>query len=380
MYKKINGEKMKISKVTKLCFLAGLVLGTVIAISGSIFMNNRENYQASSSLPVKTSTIMSPIYIDDLDPNNNWDMFISENPGYLGTGEVGDPYIIYGGIIDAKGGSTGITIKNSDALFQIDSCTFFNTSQYDISAGIYLENVSYGFIMNSDFYNNGFFGIEVINSTFLQIRGNSFHNNLGTGIYLGGTSIITIAENNINNHNGNGIELYNSLEISVVCNNVSYSNYYGIFLLDTNDTEILDNRISHNFDGIALINSNHNTIRLNTISYSEENGILIQDYSNYNSIKDNMVFQALYYISIGNSSYGTYLLNNEPSLIRRFEDIPLPDPPSNGTINDESDERLGIPGYNAIFFVSITFAIIISTTMANKRMKTIRDSQNHKEF
>ena len=72
MYKKIDGEKMKISKVAKLCFLVSLVLVTVIIISGSIFMNNRENYQASSSLPVKTSTIMSPIYIDDLDPNNNF--------------------------------------------------------------------------------------------------------------------------------------------------------------------------------------------------------------------------------------------------------------------------------------------------------------------
>ena len=357
---------MRISKLTKFCFSVGYVLVAVMITSGSIFSNSKENYQASSLLPIKTSKIISPIYIDDLDPNHDWDTFISENPGYLGTGELGDPYIIYGREIDAKRGSTGITIKNSDAMFIIDSCEIFNTSQSGISVGIYLENVSHGLIMYSDFYDNGFFGVKVSNSSWVTILRNTFRNNLGTGIYIEGASTMTINENNITNHNGNGIELYNSQNIRVKGNNISSSASSGIFLFDTKDSEIRDNQISHNSDGIVLINSNHNTISLNTISYSVENGILIQNYSHYNSIKDNIISHALYYISIGDSSYGTYLLSNEPNLIRRFEDIsnPLPPPLPNGEIERE----LEFPSYYVLFFVVIC-TITIILLIAKKRGK-----------
>ncbi|KKL25432.1 hypothetical protein LCGC14_2405360 [marine sediment metagenome] len=380
MYKKINGEKMKISKSTKIIFSVSCILGLVVAFSGNFFMGNKKNTEIQSLLSISASRVISPIYIDDLDPENNWETFILANPWCIGTGEPGNPYIIYGVSIDANGSQYCVVIKNSNKLFQIDNGFFFNTSQYEISAGIYLSNVSNGYLLNSEFSNNGFFGIEVINSSYLTILRNYFHNNGAMGIYYGSVQNSSILENDINNHGGNGIELYNSKGISAIRNDIISSDYYGILLDRTNNSQISNNLISQNTDGIALIKSNGNSITNNTISNISESGILIQIYSHNNTISNNIISNALYCILIGNSSHGTNLFNNDPCTIRSFDDIPLPDPPSNGTINDESDERLGIPGYNAIFFVSITFAIIISTTMANKRMKTIRDSQNHKEF
>ena len=99
----------------------------------------------------------------------------------------------------------------------------------------------------------------------------------------------------------------------------------------------------------------------NTLSYSEVNWILIQNYSHYNSIKGNIISHALYYISIGDSSYGTYLLSNEPSLIRRFEDISNPLPPP--LPNREVEGELEFPSYYVLFFVVIcTITLILLIT------------------
>ena len=78
-----------------------------------------------------------------------------------------------------------------------------------------------------------------------------------------------------------------------------------------------------------------------------------------------MAFHALYYISIGNSSYGTYLLNSEPSLIRRFEDIPNPEQPPSP--NGETEEEVIISGYYVFYFVSI-FTITITVALTKKRV------------
>ena len=346
---------MRISKNSVSSFLTICVLGLIIIISAGYFMNKTTDYQVSPSLSEEFLENSSPIYIDGLDPNNNWETFAANNPSIIGMGEPGNAYMIYGLLIDAKGGSSCITIKNSNVLFQIDNSVFFNTSQGDNSAGIYLENVSYGFILNSDFYDHGSNGITLINSRYLTIWGNSFHNNRGTGIYFSGTSSCTILENIINEHEGNGIELYNNQEIAIYENNISVSGHSAFQLTKTTNSIIINNIISHSYNGITLEDSRHNTITYNNISHIDENGIILQENSRYNTISYNKISYAFYCISIGSSSYGTHLKNNEASLIRTFKEVSIPPSPLPQT-NGDSGNLLPLLGY---FVVVVAFCVVI---------------------
>ena len=284
------------------------------SLKGS-FETVRSSVVVSEPINIDLSSVI-PIFIDDLDPSNNWESFISKNPWCIGTGEPGSSYIIYGILIDAQGGSNCITIKNSNKLYTIDSSVFFNTSQGDFSAGIYLENVSHGNIIYSNLHDHGSFGIKIVNcSNGPTIYRNSVHNN------------------------GDGIGLCDSRESLILENNIFFSDYSGIYLSGANNTDIDDNIISCNLDGLTLIRSNHITIQHNIISFSKENGIILQNYSSYNSITYNIISHALYCISIGSSTYRTYLNSNDIELgsIRSFGEAPTPPPiPDKNKFNQNS--------------------------------------------
>ena len=159
-----------------------LILGvSLVCFGNSPIHTNNLAYLKSGDI------YAAPIYIDDLDPNHNWDTFLSERPWISGSGEAGNPYKIHSFRIDAQGGSYCISVKNSNKFFYIEECTLFNTGQAEFGTGICFDNVTWGFIVNSDIYNNGFSGILATNSSFIAFS-NTIQGNEGYGISLGAVS------------------------------------------------------------------------------------------------------------------------------------------------------------------------------------------------
>lgn len=310
-----------------------LILGVSI-----VFIGNSSSHTSNLAYPKSGDIYAAPIYIDDLDPNHNWDTFLSERPWISGSGEAGNPYKIHSFRIDAQGGSYCISVKNSNKFFYIEECTLFNTGQAEFGTGICFDNVTWGFIVNSDIYNNGFSGILATNSSFIAFS-NTIHGNEGYGISLGGCQATILHRNTIQYHSGAGIELYKCSGIIVAENELSYNGYYGVICDYTNESEILDNSISSHNDGVTLAESNNNLIDGNSISHNDESGIMLAYNSNFNSITNNRLNDNQYCILIGESCQGTQLSNNGDCQVYSFDDsLPSSDDPGGDDNNDLDDE------------------------------------------
>jgi len=172
-----------------------------------------------------------------------------------GEGIPNNPYIIENLIIDGGEMGSCLEIRNSDAFFIIRNCTVYNSGKYYPNAGIKLQKVSNGLLINNYALNNDYGGIVIFDSNNNIISGN------------------TISENNI------GIYLHNSYNNTVSGNIVNMNSLYGIFLYCSNCSTITGNTVSINEIGIDLIDSNYNTISGNNVNINEI-GILIDSCDN----------------------------------------------------------------------------------------------------
>ncbi len=326
---------MKFIKITKIAILIVLVIG--FCISFSVIPYNNKIQNNTLSLPMLKTAQIAPIYIDDTDPDHDWDAFTSENPWCTGTGEPENPYIIYGKSIDADGGLYCVTIKNSDAFFYIDHCELYNTDPNEISARIYLENVTHGSVIFSQIYQNGY-GIQALDCNLTIVYQNSIYNNNVNGIYFGGCTEGIIQENTIYNQQGSSISLFGCDDIDILLNKINGSSWhFGISLIYSNYSRIKRNDISFNDDGIYLFNSEHNSIEENTIYSNNEYGIYMEYYSSYNSLSYNILYDNQHCMLIGNSSFSTTVLsNNGVCDIYNFDDIP--EPSDNNTDDHENTD------------------------------------------
>ncbi len=314
----------------------------------------------------------NPIYIDNLDPDHNWEEFTFNNPWCTGTGKIGDPYLISNVILDANNEEHCIAIKNSEVIFVIKNCILYNTNPYEISPAIYLNNVTGGSIRDSQIFQNGYSGIKAIDCNNIVVYQNTINDNEVTGIYFGNVSGGIIQKNIINNHSGDGVFLFNSFNIFCVGNIINNSKFSGIWLNVSQSINIEDNYIYCSYQGISLSYSSNNIITKNHIYNSDDTGIFISYYSHYNSLTYNTLQNYQYCISIGTSCQETYLNYNNPCEIWSHEDIPEPrpdpdpDPPElpedNSTNNEDDniDNSELLSGYDTFLLSS---CIIISVSI-----------------
>ncbi|MBD3197819.1 MAG: hypothetical protein GF317_22400, partial [Candidatus Lokiarchaeota archaeon] len=68
---------------------------------------------------------IDPFFIDDLDPNYNWEKFVYENPWVNGSGTKEDPYIIKNAKINCIRSILGISIFNSQKYVIIQDCELY---------------------------------------------------------------------------------------------------------------------------------------------------------------------------------------------------------------------------------------------------------------
>ena len=228
----------------------------------------------------------NPIYIDDLATGvgaHNW-TWAETQPWCSGSGYWTDPYIIENVTINGQGSGSCIEIKNSDTYFIIQNCTVYNSGSVVWDAGVMLDNVDNGKIINNNCSDNDGNGICLYDS----------HNN-------------TISGNNANN-NWNGILLYDSDNNTISGNNAS-NNPYGIFLLFSNKNTLSGNNANNNQNGIRLFDSNDNTLSGNIASNNYDGGIHL-DESNNNTLLGNLMNFCGIFLSGSLAEISSHIVDN----------------------------------------------------------------------
>ncbi len=267
-------------------------------------------------------TTHDPIYIVG---NDN---FTSANGVVGGTGTKDDPYIIEGWDIDAKGGSYGIWIENTDAYFVIRNCKIWNaTTDIGLATGIYLKKVYNGVIDNNTIYQN-FYGIYVDSSSNNTITNNNCSMNRWSGIAQEDSKNITITNNTCFKNSGTGIGIHYSNNIIVINNNCSRNLKHGIYLDNSINNTLKENLLwgsgiyiwgsnpsywnSHTIDKTNLVNGkpvyyfkNQN----NGLIPSDAGQAILANCTNF-TISGLTITNASAAIEVGFSSFNTITNNN----------------------------------------------------------------------
>ncbi len=248
-------KKSRIKVLVHLSFL--LIPFLIFSIISQTYTNQEEpDYNSDSVKSPKNSgywdeSDVSFIYID-----NNWSLAAS-NLDWVqgGDGSWGSPYIIENVTIDAGGSGNGILIENSNDYFIIRNCTVYNSGSGFWDAGIKLESVSNGILINNNFSNN-IHGIILDYSYNITVSGNTANNNHLYGIYLSGSDNNTVSGNNATN------------------------NWFGTYLSDSGNNTVSGNTADNNFEGINLYNSNDNTVSGNNATNNDKGLQLASSYNN----------------------------------------------------------------------------------------------------
>ncbi|TFF90357.1 MAG: hypothetical protein EU548_03405, partial [Promethearchaeota archaeon] len=186
-----------------------------------------------------------------------------------GQGTMLEPYVIKNVIINADGNDYGLKISNSEEYFRIENCTISNSKNDGYFAGIILENVENGILI----------------------------------------------ENQVS-FNYNGILLMSSSYNLIEKNNASNCNEFGIIVtFDSNHNEIIENICDYNADmwgyGIgATVNSDFNQIHNNNVTGNTWSGLTIRDGSHNNTISCNRVIANNHGIEIYNNCDDNIVVNN----------------------------------------------------------------------
>ncbi|MFW9829144.1 MAG: nitrous oxide reductase family maturation protein NosD [Candidatus Thorarchaeota archaeon] len=317
------------------------------SVSLPIFKNTRTESINELNLDDKTpkfSKISDRIFISG---NIGW--IEAKNDGIcIGNGTASNPYIIEDLIIKQLYSTYScIRIIDSDVFFIVQNCTL----SYSLDAGISLDNVTNGQLINNNCSYNDI-GILLDRSYNINISENIINYNRENGIEIYwfsnniiirrnlmeecslGFETLTIEDmcslsiDTLNFVNGKPIYYYanqtnlgpsnftNPGQIILVnCNNSIISNFNisngsnGIMLYGCNNSTISENTLCYNIqNGISLSQSNYNSILNNTVLYNSDEGILLSQ-SNYNQIFRNKAYENKGSITLHVSNYNNVTRN-----------------------------------------------------------------------
>lgn len=95
-------------------------------------VNNSESFSKLDSINNLKSSgnwELSPIYINDNDPNYSWSKTATENDWCRGNGTLNEPYIIENITINGQYTYSCLAIEFSNVYFLIRNCTFFYSGE-----------------------------------------------------------------------------------------------------------------------------------------------------------------------------------------------------------------------------------------------------------
>ncbi len=222
-----------------------------------------------------------PIAIDDLPSSlNDWSWAVSQ-AWCSGSGTELDPYIIENLDIDGNNIDSCISIKNSEVYFTINSCIVYNAGPSQTDAGIHLNNVTDGNLIQNDCSNNGYAGIHLNGSDNNLISGNSVNNNTVHGIIVwANCEDNIISGNTINENTQDGIHIVNSHNNTISHNTIKdniNNDMSGLYLSNSMDNTIYENTFHNNYYGIDLYLSDYNVIYENVFTINNRCGIYIDE-------------------------------------------------------------------------------------------------------
>ncbi|MFW9895797.1 MAG: NosD domain-containing protein [Candidatus Thorarchaeota archaeon] len=170
---------MKVNTKTMVLMIIGIlfVLSLMNLFSFNLAFTVKENnYFNLNHVQLKISAISGRIHI-----NNNWSD--SKTAGICtGSGIESDPYIIENLEIDGQGLGSCLLIENSNAHFKIQNCYFNNTGSSYYDAGIKLDYVDNGQLLNNNATGEAF-GFFLNNTNNILIVGNRL--TAKRGLYIG---------------------------------------------------------------------------------------------------------------------------------------------------------------------------------------------------
>ena len=259
------------------------------SISRCFFHEN--TYSEEDTLKTSTYWDLSTLMIDDSGGGDyTWAEAVLED-WCAGSGIENDPYIIENVAINGGNSTSCIEIKQSSVYFIIRNCTLTNSANND--AGIYLQNVENGKLVENNCSLNSGFGILTAMVSSINISNNQIHNNI-LGMYLYKCNQSSITENIVTENQNKGIYLKDECNYNeILYNTVNDNQDSGIYLSFSYHTDIMHNTANNNkWDGIHLFGSDYNTIADNFIESNKHYGISLLRSDN-NIITENEITSVL---------------------------------------------------------------------------------------
>ena len=282
-----------------LFFVGNYYLGNLI--------NNKVKHEIDSYTLTKVDILrtsgywnLSPFVIDDSATGvgaHNW-TWAKTQPWCSGSGTFEEPYFIENITIDGGNSGNCITIKNSDKYFRIENCTFFNSGAGASNAGIFLDHVGNGTLINNNCSFDNENGIMLNYSDSTTVSGNTANNNSYSGIYLNYSNNTAVSGNTANNGNI-GISILDS-DNTTVSGNTAYNNSNGIYIFDSDNTTVSGNTINNSNYAISIRYSDNTTISGNT-AINNILGIIL-DNSDNTAVSGNIANNNSYGIMLGYSN------------------------------------------------------------------------------
>jgi parallel beta-helix repeat protein len=206
--------------------------------------------------------------------------------GWQGDGTSQSPFIIELLSIDRNDNAGHcVSISNTLVNFTIKECLLVGAS-VNPGAGIYLNNVSHGNIIENTFDNN-FFNIYLWSSHYVSIINNTCPNSEYSISLLQISSYNNITNNNCSYNNDRGINLASGSHRNVVADNTCNFNTYGIVLHGAHTNTIVGNTLNNNSqDGIHNNDADGNLMVNNTCN-GNIYGIYIHSRNIYNKVINN---------------------------------------------------------------------------------------------
>jgi len=306
-----------------------LVINSAFQINIYKYFSNNSPLQKDFSDSLKPSYYnVSPIYVDDDNPAQDWAYYTSHYIWCYGSGTEVDPFIIENVSINAGGVGNGIRIRDSEAYFIIRNCHLTNAiNGIDLyyahngqlinnncssngDSGIhfyYSDNIT---LINNDIINNEF-GITAYRSDDLIINDNDASNNTDTGIHIQYDRNSFVSNNTVNDNSEDGIYVYHQNNSTVYNNIIRRNGEYGIIFSDlTGKNNVSNNILDGNKMGVAIYSSDV-LIYNNTVQNSVSFGMVIG--GTRNQVLNNSVYSNTEGISVpggsNNISYNNISLN-----------------------------------------------------------------------
>jgi len=186
-------------------------------------------------------------------------------------------------------------IEGLRLLYSNNNSIIENSINNNEENGIFLQTSHYNNISKNECNSNRNNGIHLQGGFYPYmgpyqycdynwISENNLYNN-SCGILLNYTKFNHIINNIINYNEFSGIELNNSDNIDILNNKID-GNYYGINMKESNWNDIIQNTINNNYYGISLTSSHFNSIIGNVLHYNRI-CYIENDYCSGNRYEDN---------------------------------------------------------------------------------------------